>query len=89
MFGFFSMVDVRKRLHRELIARFRLEHPTAMLGAAIPTSEEVELMGEERTSVAEIAPGSPAAMAYETLWLDLRRRLDGPAPATNTLREPQ
>ncbi len=89
VFGFFSMVDIRKRLHRDLVARFRLEHPAAMLGAAIPTSEEVELMGEERTSVAEIAPGSPAALAYETLWLDLRRRLDGPATATNTLREPQ
>jgi chromosome partitioning protein len=89
VFGFFSMVDIRKRLHRDLVARLRLAHPAAMLGAAIPTSEEVELMGEERTAVAEIAPTSPAAMAYETLWLDLRRRLNGPAPAGNTLREPR
>lgn len=89
VFGFFSMVDIRRRLHRDLVARFRLAHPAAMLGAAIPTSEEVELMGEERTAVAEIAPASPAALAYETLWLDLRRRLNGPAPVGNTLREPK
>lgn len=89
VFGFFSMVDIRKRLHRDLIARFRLAHPAAMLGAAIPTSEEVELMGEERTAVAEIAPGCPAALAYETLWLDLRRRLEGPQATLTTLREPQ
>ena len=32
-------------------------------------------MGVDRTVVAESAPGSPGALAYEALWLDVRRRL--------------
>lgn len=73
--AFFSMLDVRKSLHREVMARLRAEHPRELLGAAIPTADEVERMGETRTSVAEIAPGGRAALAYEALWWDVRRRL--------------
>jgi chromosome partitioning protein len=76
--AFFSMLDVRKSLHREVMARLRAEHPEALLGAAIPAADEVERMGESRTAVAEIAPGGRAALAYEALWWDVRRRL---APA--------
>jgi hypothetical protein len=46
-----------------------------MLGAAIPSADEVERMGVERDVVAAFAPGSPAAAAYEALWWDVRRRL--------------
>jgi cellulose biosynthesis protein BcsQ len=72
--AFFSMVEVRKSLHREVMAQLRADHVT-MLGAAIPSSDEVERMGVERAVVAEIAPGGRAAMAYEALWWDVRRRL--------------
>jgi chromosome partitioning protein len=75
--GFFSMVDVDKPLHREVMASVRAAHPASMLGAAIPASEEVEWMGAERDAVAAFAPGSVAAMAYEALWWDVRRRLAG------------
>ena len=73
--AFFSMLDVGRPLHRELMARLRAEHPEAMLGAAIPVAEEVERMGVERTVVSEFAPGSRAALAYEALWWDVRARL--------------
>jgi cellulose biosynthesis protein BcsQ len=73
--GFFSMVEIDKPLHRRVMAEVRAAHPSTMLGAAIPAAEEVEWMGVERTVVAEIAPGSLGALAYEALWLDLRRRL--------------
>jgi hypothetical protein len=46
-----------------------------MLGAAIPASDEVERMGIERDVVAGFAPKSRAALAYEALWWDVRRRL--------------
>jgi cellulose biosynthesis protein BcsQ len=72
--AFFSMVEVRKSLHREVMGRLRATHAT-MLGAAIPSADEVERMGVERAVVAEIAPGSRAAMAYEALWWDVKRRL--------------
>jgi chromosome partitioning protein len=73
--AFFSMVEVRKSLHREVMAQVRSMHPVTMLGAAIPSADEVERMGAERDVVAAFAPGSRAALAYEALWLDVRRRL--------------
>ena len=72
--AFFSMVEVRKSLHREVMARLRAAH-VQMLGAAIPAADEVERMGAERTAVGEFAPGSRAATAYEALWWDVRMRL--------------
>jgi cellulose biosynthesis protein BcsQ len=76
--AFFSMVEVRKSLHRQVMARLRQIHHLTMLGAAIPSSDDVERMGEERDPVAAFAPASRAAMAYEALWWDVRRRLRTP-----------
>lgn len=67
---FFSMVDRRRKLHRELVE----EVPTAIpgfLSAAIPVSSQVERMGVERRPVAEFAPRSAAAVAYGRLWEEL------------------
>ncbi len=73
--AFFSMVEVRKSLHREVMARVRAAHPGLMLGAAIPAADEIERMGEARTIVELLAPGSRAAIAYRALWWDIRRRV--------------
>jgi chromosome partitioning protein len=73
--AFFSMVEVRKSLHRQVMARVRARHSFQMLGAAVPSADEVERMGEEREAVGVFAGGSHAAMAYEALWLDVRKRL--------------
>jgi chromosome partitioning protein len=75
MLGFFSMVDIRKSLHHEVMADLRGSFPGTMLGAAVPTDEEIERMGAERNVVTAFAPSSPGAVAYRTLWLDVRRRL--------------
>ena len=72
--AFFSMVEVRKSLHRQVMAELRAAHGS-MLGAAIPAADEIERMGLERDVVASFAPGSRGAIAYEALWLDVRRRL--------------
>ena len=77
--AFFSMVEVRKSLHREVMAQLRARHVT-MLGAAIPSADEVERMGVDRSVVAEIAPGGRAALSYEALWWDVKRRLDAAGP---------
>jgi cellulose biosynthesis protein BcsQ len=74
--AFFSMLEVRKELHREVMAQLRSEHSVTMLGAGIPAADEVERMGVERDVVASFAPGSRAALAYEALWWDVSRRLD-------------
>jgi chromosome partitioning protein len=73
--AFFSMVEVRKSHHREVMAQVRGVHAVTMLGAAIPAADEVERMGIERDVVAGFAPQSRAALAYEALWWDVRRRL--------------
>jgi chromosome partitioning protein len=75
IFAFFSMADVSKQLHLQVMGRLRkIEHLT-LLGAAIPTSDEVEIMGEERNPVAVFAPESAAAVAYAALWSEIERRL--------------
>ena len=83
--GFFSMVDTRKSLHHDVMAEVRATFPGTMLGAAVPTSEEIERMGVERDVVAAFAPDCPGAIAYRTLWLDVRQRLGQRMVPVNTL----
>ena len=65
--AFFSMVDRRKRLHRELVASLPAELP-GVSGVAIPAASVVELMGLHRVPVVTSAPRHPAAAAYRELW---------------------
>ena len=67
MLAFLSMVDRRKRLHRELVASLPAELP-GVSGAAIPAASVVELMGLRRAPVVITAPRHPAAVAYGELW---------------------
>jgi chromosome partitioning protein len=85
--AFFSMVEVRKSLHREVMARLRATHAT-MLGAAIPAADAIERMGVERSVVGEFAAGTLAALAYEALWWDVKRRLVGRGAAAGCARRP-
>ncbi|MBO0768286.1 MAG: ParA family protein [Solirubrobacterales bacterium] len=78
IFAFFSMVQVSKELHRTVMARLRSMHSVTMLGAAIPSSDDVEAMGEERDPVSIFAPDSIAAMSYKALWMDIQKRLSRP-----------
>jgi len=71
---FFSMVDRRKRLHREVMEGFAAVHPE-VLQAAIPAAADVERMGLHRTVVEEVAPRGRAAGAYRELWEEIRQRL--------------
>jgi chromosome partitioning protein len=64
---FFSMVDGRKKLHRELMQQRRLEHPERRW-VGVPAATEVERMGVHRLPVVTQAPGSRAAIAYRELW---------------------
>jgi chromosome partitioning protein len=68
---FLSMVDRRRRLHRELSERVRAER-TDLLRSIVPLSAHVERMGEHRAPVADYAPRSGAALAYRDLWREVR-----------------
>lgn len=72
--AFFSMVDGRKKHHREVIEALRAEHPN-VAATAIPARSEVEQMGVFRGPVADFAPRGKAARAYADLWAEVRARL--------------
>jgi cellulose biosynthesis protein BcsQ len=73
--AFFSMIDRRKRLHREVMEQLAAEQPAAILQTAIPMAADVERMGARRLPLAELAPRSAAARAYAALWEEIRGRL--------------
>jgi cellulose biosynthesis protein BcsQ len=72
--AFFSMVDGRKRMHREVMERMAAGHPE-VLRAAIPAAADVERMGSRRMVLEELAPRGRAAKAYRELWEEVRERL--------------
>jgi cellulose biosynthesis protein BcsQ len=72
--AFFSMVDGRKRLHRDVIASLAADHGE-LLHAAIPSASDVERMGERRTVLERFAPRGRAAEAYRVLWHEISERL--------------
>lgn len=72
---FFSMVDRRKALHREIVATLADEHPQ-VLQTVIPSATEVERMGLHREVVAGFAPTSRVANAYEALLTEIEDRLN-------------
>ena len=74
IYGFFSMVDRRKRMHHELMKAAR-ENLDGILEADIPYLSMVERMGAERQPVPAFAPRTPAADAYRRLWEELREKL--------------
>jgi cellulose biosynthesis protein BcsQ len=64
---FFSMVDVRRSLHHELIASTRKQFPM-FLKTEVPYWSEIERMSFRRAPLPAIAPSSEAAQIYVALW---------------------
>tara|TARA_R100001129_G_scaffold183654_1_gene166605 strand:- start:1350 stop:2090 length:741 start_codon:yes stop_codon:yes gene_type:complete len=69
---FFSIVDRRKNLHREMVIhrKQRLENG---LNALIPNASVVEKMGESGQPVELMDKSSAAADAYRRLWKEIRK----------------
>lgn len=72
--AFFSMVDRRKRLHREIVDGLGRNYPQ-VASAAIPSSSDIERMGISRQPVVTGAPQSASARAYAQLWAEAAARL--------------
>jgi cellulose biosynthesis protein BcsQ len=68
--GFFSMVDRRRRLHRDILANLPTQHPQVS-SIAVPAASIVEQMAVRRAPVTAFAPRSPAAIAYNELWAEI------------------
>jgi chromosome partitioning protein len=71
---FFSMVDRRKKLHRQVMEA-PPEQRVAFMQAFIPHLSAVERMGIERAPVGDFSPNSAAAAAYRELWAETARRM--------------
>ncbi len=71
---FFSMVDRRKKLHREFT-----ENPPVklkkQLSGFVPYASQIEQMGTYRKPIFEFAPKCAGALSYELLWAQIRQQL--------------
>ncbi len=71
---FFSMVDRRKNLHRQLIIEFANAHAD-VLRSYVPYASEIERMGEHRAPLNTYADNSNGGRALKALWAALAARL--------------
>ena len=78
LLAFFSMVDRRKRLHRDVMETLRGTRAGEVLETVIPAAASIERMGLERDAVSAYAPRGAAAAAYEDLWSEVRVRMGDP-----------
>ena len=69
-----SMVDRRRRLHRELVESLAADW-RELLPTVIPAAAIIERMGLERAPIGVTAPSAPATRAYRALWADVAERL--------------
>lgn len=75
LLAFFSMVDRRRSLHREMVEALS-EGRDDLLDTRIPSTSDIERMGIHRAPVGAFAPKSRSAKAYRDLWREVRDRLD-------------
>jgi len=71
--AFFSMLDRRKRLHREIAEELPAKRDD-VAATAIPALSVIEQMSVHRAPVTATAPRSQAARYYSELWSEARSR---------------
>ena len=71
---FFTMVDMRRTLHRESMKTFREAFPTTLL-TTIPYAAEMEYMGVHQKPVQVFSGRSRSALAYKALWQEVNQIL--------------
>jgi chromosome partitioning protein len=72
--AFFSMVDMRKNLHREFVEQVGPAR-NDVLDVKIPSASDIEKMGVNRAPLPAFAPRSRSATAYRALWAEVKNRL--------------
>ena len=73
LFPFFTLVDGRKRLHREVIDDLRGRR-TDLAATVIPALSLVEQMSVHRAPLPVFAPRSRVTRSYQDLWAEVRDR---------------
>jgi chromosome partitioning protein len=68
---FFSMVEKRKRMHRDIMETM-VNSQGRILRSKVPYTSSIEQMGLYREPVVRALPQSPAAQAYRSLWDEVK-----------------
>lgn len=71
---FFSMVDRRKNMHKDIISQIQADYPD-VLASVIPYASEIERMGLERKPLAAYSVKTQAVAAYHALWQEVFGRI--------------
>jgi chromosome partitioning protein len=74
IYTFFSMVDRRKTMHRELMMMV-LKEFHGVLRSLIPNLAQIEKMGIKREPVAAFSPKSVASKSYKNLWSKIQETI--------------
>jgi chromosome partitioning protein len=74
VYAFLSMVDRRKKMHRELSAAVFKEFKR-VLQKPIPFLSLIERMGVQREPIPAYAPKSRASQAYAQLWTEIQHQI--------------
>jgi len=72
---FFSMVDRRRKLHRDSVPHIRKAFPM-MLNTQIPYSSDVEQASVRRAPLPAYAPRNAVSLVYDALWQEVDNHLD-------------
>jgi len=81
--SFYSMIDRRKTMHKE-ISESPGDPRCTVLKSMIPYASDIERMGVERRPVIEYAPSSVAGRAYRELWDEVSAHLGVPGLTTHS-----
>ncbi len=70
---FFSMVEVRKTVHQNMMKELIRKIPN-LCSSTIPFMADVEKMGIYRKPLADFAPNSKAAALFKALWKEIKKK---------------
>lgn len=68
---FTSMVDGRKRLHRDVLAELVARHGQILANTSVPSSALIERMGATRSPLPIVAPTHELSERYRQLWAEV------------------
>lgn len=70
---FFSMVEMRKSIHQNMIKEFTGKIPN-LCTSVIPFLADVEKMGIYRKPLADFIPNSKASASFKALWKEIKKK---------------
>jgi cellulose biosynthesis protein BcsQ len=73
VYAFLSMVDARRKLHREMATAVYRQYPR-ILHTPLPSLAQLEQMGQHRQPLPAMIPRSAATKAYQSLWTEFQEK---------------